>query len=103
MLVELKWPTLQNQRKAARITVLQKITAGTAKVACDDLQQLPLYQPEPEEDRRLTSNESPAEQTTAFFPRPPGTGTTHNYSIADKDPAPFPDSPSPALGVWLFH
>ena len=53
MLVVLKWPTLQDRMKAARITMLQKITAGngTAKVACGDLQQLPLYQPKPEEDR----------------------------------------------------
>ena len=50
MLVELKWPTLQDQRKAGRITMLRKITAGTAKVAYDDLQQLPLYQPEPESE-----------------------------------------------------
>ena len=79
MLVVLKWPTLQDRMKTARITMLQKITAGngTTKVACGHLQQLPLYhyQPKPEEDRtkkKITSNESPEEKTpeiTVFFPR----------------------------------
>ena len=73
MLVELKWPTLKDLGKAATITMLQVITIGTVKVACDDLQQLPL----PARARRgqkihvYTSNESPVEQTTETTVPPP--------------------------------
>ena len=99
ILVVLKWPTLQDRMKAARITMLQKFIAGngTAKVACGHLQQLPLYhyQPKPEEDRtkkkiRFTSNESPEEKTfeiTGFSPGQSGTGTTRHCPLAKNCPS----------------
>ena len=95
MLVELKWPTLKDLGKAATITMLQVITIGTVKVACDDLQQLPL----PARAQRgqkihvYTSNESPVEQTTETTapPLPPTTRDLNNLQLPpDEDPAPQP-------------
>ena len=68
---------------------------------------LPLYQPEPEEDRSFTSNRSPVEQTTetmAFPPRLSGTETTCLCPLQDPPlPLTDSDSPRPALGLGVGH
>ena len=114
ILVVLKWPTLQDRMKAARITMLQKFTAGngTAKVACGHLQQLPLYhyQPKPEEDRTKKKDKIHFERITWrkdirnywFFPRT--IRDWNNSSLPPSQELPLPLAQVTAhLGATVCH
>ena len=41
MINKLKWPSLEQRRKAARLTTFYKITKGEVKVACKELKHAP--------------------------------------------------------------
>ena len=72
MIEQLEWPSLEERRRAARLTMLYKIQSNTVRVRCHELQ------PSVSRSRRSTvSNSRQLERITcskdyrlhAFFPR----------------------------------
>ena len=70
MLLQLQWPTLQDRRYPARLTMLHKILNGTACVRCPDLQPMAESGRRRRHDKQLQRIPCRTEyRKQSFFPR----------------------------------